>query len=265
MRTLLSIFAIFWLPTTALARNNNAIHSSEHQSFLGNTLDFLAGASWDFMVATITIAFLAAVVLEAARDFGLRSIINLLYLRRWPFTPLVFRQRLLLWRNQTVLALAPDELCGHIASSIRSRLFNLDETDALGSVSSSFRSQSSLDAGIEAERELLHTLELLSDISIREIGDPDSDSDERHRDEALAQLIEIIDRSIDVLQLRLRTANRWLGLTLSVAIAFFISTILVTGFELQTSTIPLLVMVAASGGLISPLLRGLVRKVTSDS
>jgi hypothetical protein len=107
------------------------------------------------------------------------------------------------------LALAPDELCGHFASLIRSRLSNSGETDALNIALSKFRSQSSSGPAIKAERELARELIDLVDNSTREISDRVSDS------EALAQVVEIIDQSIDVLQLRLRTANRWVGLALS--------------------------------------------------
>ena len=79
-----------------------------------NMLDVLAVAAWDFMVATFVLAMLTAVVLEAARDFGLRAVLHWYYVRNFRLVSYPIP-----W---SMLSLAPDELCGQIALTMQTEL-----------------------------------------------------------------------------------------------------------------------------------------------
>ena len=72
-----------------------------------------------------------------------------------------------------------------------------------------------------------------------------------------------VEHAVDRLQLRLRAANWWLGLALSALVAFTLAVILLAGLAFQTTAIPVLVVVAAAAGLISPMLRGVIRNTLS--
>jgi hypothetical protein len=110
VRRVCSAAALLSIAATAGAQDPNEFGLTD----AGSALDSLAGAAWDFTVASLALAFVVALLLEAGRDFGIRTVTHWLAVKNWSrISPGASD---VTWR---ILALPADELCGQLA--VRSR------------------------------------------------------------------------------------------------------------------------------------------------
>lgn len=204
-------FQISWLTIVFVSMYTENLFASELPSHTQQTVAVLASTAWDFLVATMVLAIVTAVILEAIRDFGFRTLVNTLVVRRWAELGNLYMYGV----TRTMLSLSPDELCGQLSALLHPR------SEFFRNVYDKYMSEED------------HYLE----------------------DEGVA----VVEKAVDQLQLLLRSANGWLSLVLSIAVAFSLVFSLLAGLRLEADAYPILLTVAGSAALVAPMVRDIIR------
>lgn len=245
-------------PTMAIAQTSGSRTELQPLSRLTqvqSVVDVLASASFDFLIATMVLAILTAVLLESARDFGLRSWVSRTLVRRWG--PQHGRGLQEYGLTPTMFGLQPDELAGQIAALLRPHVVQDDTTDLhqwLDWLIPTARASQSARASDPRGQDSSATRPSPQlDVAAYE-------EEEQGRKQArLDALAAKLDIAIDQLQVRLRSRHKWVTLGLALLVACLLTGALLVGVRLDVMTTPIIAAVAFSAALATPLLRDLIR------